>query len=130
MIYFARFFFWFLLLSNLVADYFAAVSTEQIFTEIFFPFIESFQFPILVFTLIALYGLGYRHAIFSTAIYRVIAGLYIASAVYHIFMPVIMYWEQSSDISTELIIFFLTDFWIFWILWSNEKCQDELVYAK
>jgi len=124
MIYFARFFFWFLLISNSVADYFAAESSEPIFTESFFPLIESLQFPILIFTLISLYGLGYKRAIFSIKTYKIIAGLYIACAVYRIFMPVIMYWEQSSDISIELIIFFLTDFWIFWILWSNEKCQD------
>jgi len=121
MVYFARFFFWFLLVSNTIKDYLNTSTNEPAFSESFFPLVESFQFPIIVFTLFSLYCIAYKHYVFDTKTMKVIAGFYILNALYLIFTPVIVYWEQSSDISVELIIFFITDFWIFWILWSNKN---------
>ena len=123
MLLLARFFFWFFLIANTVKDYLIANSNEPIFTESFFPLIESLQFPILVFTLFSLYCVSHNYDVFNLKITRLIAGLYITNALYFIFIPTIMYWEQSSDISVELIIFFITDFWIFWILWNNKNVR-------
>ncbi|MGF1693950.1 hypothetical protein [Photobacterium kagoshimensis] len=118
-----KFFFWGILIANMVMGYFSAAPKEIYITESYFPLVEAFQFPILVFTLIALFSLGYRHSIFSYKVNKLIGLLYVSSAVYNLIMPVIVYWKQTSNISVDVIIFFFTDFWVFWLLWSSKKCQ-------
>lgn len=118
-IYLSRCFFWLLLFANSIRTFFPSNSLQ----ESYFQFTDIFQFPIIVFTLIALFGLGYSKRLFTLKSHRVIASTYIANSLYYMLMPVFFYWEQTSDIGVDIIVFLLTDFLIFWLLWSNKKCQ-------
>ena len=117
----ARFFFWFLLIINVVKDYFTSISGQSLITESFFPLIESLQFPIIVFTLFSLYCLGYGHNVFSSKVNKLIGSLYVINSLYLMLTPIIVYWDQSSDITIDIIVFCITDFWIFYILWRKEN---------
>ncbi|SON53056.1 DUF2700 domain-containing protein [Vibrio tapetis] len=118
--YLSRCFFGLLILANSIRTYFPSNSLR----ESYFEFTDIFQFPIILFTLIALFGLAYNKDVFTHNTYRVIAVTYMVNSLYYMLMPVFFYWEQTSDIGVDIIIFLITDFLVFGLLWSNRKIQQ------
>ncbi len=121
----ARLFFWLMLASHVVKDYYVMVTGKTLIEESFFPLIESFQFPIIFFTLLSLYSLGYNKLVLSVKAMRCVGVAYLSNVLYLIVVPVVYYWEQSADVSLELVLFFVTDFVIFWLLWSNKNVNED-----
>lgn len=121
----ALFFFWLIIVTQTTQGYLASIQTDMAYTEVYFPIFEALQYPAIFFTLLALFSIGYGLNFLSNQYYRVIATVYVVFSLYHIFIPVLVYWEQDADITIDLIIFFLTDFWIFWLLWGTKTRKEE-----
>ncbi len=117
----AKFFFWFLILANTISNNF--LLSEDIFTEIDskLSIIYSLNFPITTFTLIALFCLSYSPDTLKDKTYKIIASLYLLCSLHNMLTPVLIYWEQSTNLTIDIIIFLLTDFIIFNIIWRNNN---------
>ncbi|PMT58760.1 hypothetical protein CGK63_24290 [Vibrio parahaemolyticus] len=122
----AKFFFWVLLITNTVGNYTGLKNNDSLIFETYFPLVEALQFPIITFSLIALYSLGYNCNAFSRKTFKLIASSYLFISIYHILAPVIYYWEQTANLSIDIIIFLLTDFIIFYIIWRQNNDNEHI----